>query len=84
MIKHVVLCMSTHGQYQRAAIVFTMVSRSESCELLPLVGYKSAMWNTWFPAKNDAFIETKKKKRNMVYCAVCDNKIEYSRNATDL
>ena len=57
----------------------------EDLQYLPLEKAKSPMWEHFsFIAKDGQFVEKDKKKRMMVYCTLCKNRLSYKRNTINM
>ena len=54
-------------------------------EPLSLPGATSGVWTHFgFPAKDGTFLETDNKKRSHVHYRICDKKVKYCGNTTNL
>ena len=60
-------------------------SASQCVELLPLEKSKSPVWSYFgFSARDGGFIEKDKKKRQTVYCKLCNHGLSYNGNITNM
>ena len=63
----------------------TEYSASKYVELLPLEKSKSPVWSYFgFLARDGGFIEKDKKKRQTVYCKLCNHGLSYNGNTTNM